>query len=216
MSSGKLYPNLRSIEPKKNCDSKDKVKDKSKKKCDKCNMKKYAEIPIVAHESEKPSLLLEEICSGRLSHFVWCKIIETHIEVHDSEEPSIVFEEIGAGKLNSLIQTSITNYKDNIKKTKNLNQLKCGGKKKNQKSKDFKEIPIVSHESECPSFTFEQINAGKLFSNVQTSTTDYCKLKKLINHQKSEKKIETHKSEKPSAVFEEANTGIPLDITHQK
>ena len=202
-----------------NCETKNnsaniKTKDKNKGNKAKTN-KKYMEIPIVVHESEKPSLIMEEIRSGKIYPLTWCKIQEKvkkdemPIVVHDSEGPSAVFEECGSGKLRSLIQTSVTNYKDTQKK----NILKSGVKKNLKK---YKEIPIISHESESPSFVFEENNAGHNYKKIQTSVTQYKEDKKakLLNkkqEKKSEKKekskIIVHESEGPSLVFEQSNSG---------
>ena len=270
MNSGKLrLPSAWNCEAKNTTTN---IKNKDKCKVTKTN-KKYAEIPIVVHESEKPSLLMEEMRSGKIYPYTWCKIQEklkkndTPIVVHESEGPSAVFEENGSGKLRSAVQTSVTNYKDNKPKT---NILKSCAKKNLKK---YKEIPVVSHEAESPSFVFEETNAGhnytnkqtsvteykedkskktqglqkkpekkckkcekceivvhesespslvfeqnnsgKFYSNRQTSTTDYIKLKKLRVIKSEKSAIVVHKSEKPSFVFEEANTGVLLDFNHQ-
>jgi hypothetical protein len=270
MNSGKLrLPSAWNCETKNTTTN---IKNKDKCKVSKTN-KKYAEIPIVVHESEKPSLLMEEMRSGKIYPYTWCKIQEKlkkndiPIVVHESEGPSAVFEENGSGKLRSTVQTSFTNYKDNKQKT---NILKSCAKKNLKK---YKEVPVVSHEAESPSLVFEEINAGhnykniqtsvteykedkskkaqvlqkkpekkgkkyekceiivhesegpslvfeqnnsgKFYSNRQTSTTDYCKLKKLRDIKREKSAIVVHKSEKPSFVFEEANTGVLLDFNHQ-
>ena len=67
--------------------------------------KKYPEIPIVAHESEMPSITFEEIGSGKMYASNYSFLSEnkdntnkdkTHIEVHESNKPSLVFEEINS------------------------------------------------------------------------------------------------------------------------
>ena len=67
--------------------------------------KKYQEIPIVAHESEMPSITFEEIGSGKMYASNYSFLSEnkdntnkdkTHIEVHESNKPSLVFEEINS------------------------------------------------------------------------------------------------------------------------
>ncbi len=92
-------------------------------------------------------------------------------------------------------QTSITDYKEDKRK-----KVKCEKKSK-----------IIVHDSEKPSFVFEQINAGKLYSNIQTSVTDK-RLKNLSKYKPLP--IVVHNSEKPTFVFEEANTGILLSLQH--
>ena len=220
MNSGKIchINDLNLTCDTKNSSANIKTKDKNKVNKAKTN-KKYMEIPIVAHESEKPSLIMEEIQSGKIYPLTWCKIQEKvkknvkPIIVHDSEGPSIVFEENGSGKLCSLTQTSVTNYKDNTQK-KNI--LKSGVKKNLKK---YKEIPIIPHESESPSFVFEENNAGHNYKNIQTSVTQYKEDKKaqLLNKKQEKKstkcekkeksKIIVHESEGPSLVFEQSNSG---------
>jgi hypothetical protein len=68
------------------------------------------------------------------------------------------------------------------------------------------------HESEKPSFAFEEINAGKLYSNIQTSKTD--KILKSLSKCGESNTIVVHETQKPSVVFEEANTGVLLSFQH--
>ena len=182
---------------------------------------KYKEIPIVAHESLKPSMAFEEINSGRTSSNIMTSVTnykeeniqktnlrggkrsvnsgkykDIPIVAHDSQLPSAAFEEINAGNMFKPFQTSKTNYKE----TKRPKEAKCG-KKSN----------IIIHESEPPSCVFEQINAGKYYSNIQTSITDK-RLKYLSKFKQVP--IVVHESEKPSVAFEEANTGILLSFQH--
>ena len=58
--------------------------------------KKYAEIPIIAHESEKPGFTFEEIGSGKIYASNKPSKIDTPVVVHDSEKPCLVFEEINS------------------------------------------------------------------------------------------------------------------------
>ena len=62
--------------------------------------KKYEEIPIVSHKSEKPCIIFEEVGSGKLyasnySFLSSCKENKP-ISIHDSQKPSLVFEEINS------------------------------------------------------------------------------------------------------------------------
>ena len=269
INSGRIYPYTWNLDINKKTIEKTKEKTKDKAKY---NKKKYIDIPIVAHESELPSLIIEESNSGRIYPYTWCKKKENFNKIpiiaHESEKPSFVFEERGAGKLHSTIQTSLTNYKDNKPKITKLKggkkdlgkykdipiishesekpsiafeeinagnkykniqtsiteykedkipkKLKCDKKPDKKSNKKYEKIDIVVHESEKPSFVFEQINSGKFYSNVETSKSDYCKINRLRDNEKAEKKpIVAHKSEKPSFVFEEANTGIFLDFHHE-
>lgn len=104
-----------------NNDNKKEDKDKNKPN------KKFKEIPIVAHESEKPFIVYEEIDSGIPYHSTGIllssnttkkKYKEIPIVVHESEKPSIVFEEIDSGKLHSSIPLTKT---DNKNASKDIN-----------------------------------------------------------------------------------------------
>lgn len=188
--------------------------------------KKFLDIPIISHNSEKPSHVTEEVNSGKFSSSIPItnninkikpitkRYIEIPIVEHDSEMPSIVFEDIDFGKSNSNVPTSITSYKESkmLQRMKATNNFKC---------KKYIDIPIVLHESEKPSIVFEEINVGKLNSNVQASITTYKDIKiikpisnKILfgkNKGKNKKYVEipviAHESEKPKVVFEEINVG---------
>ena len=62
--------------------------------------KKYVEIPIISHESEKPCITFEEIGSGKINasnySFLSDSKVATPIVTHNSEKPSLVFEEINS------------------------------------------------------------------------------------------------------------------------
>ena len=62
--------------------------------------KKFEEIPIIAHKSEKPYITFEEIGSGKLFasnySFSSCSKDNTPIVSHDSQKPSLVFEEVNS------------------------------------------------------------------------------------------------------------------------
>ena len=224
MSSGKLYPTIHTFKSEKKLE-----KNSGKKASSSNNNKKYVEIPIVAHDSEKPSMVIEEISFGKnASNFPTSvtnykyggksKKIEENkkssVIVHESEKPSLCFEEISSGKLFSNIATSVTNYKEN--KNKSENKLKS----KNNNKKE-KKINIIIHESEKPSMVFEEVNGGNKYKAYQTSVTEYKedkKKKKLNNEEKKirneekknkceKTKIIVHESEKPSIVFEQNNAG---------
>ena len=87
--------------------------------------KKFEMIPIVAHESEKPLNVFEEINSEIPCHFAEIlsssiptptptkkKYKEIPIIAHESEKPSIVVEEINSGKLHSSIPVPKSNDKN--------------------------------------------------------------------------------------------------------
>ena len=151
-------------------------KNKNKIKCGKkkLNNSKYPQIPIVAHNSEKPSMASEEISSGKIYSQILAstdnkgastklrgckknlnnkKYKEIPIVLHESEKPNIIVEELNAGKCKSTIP--VTSYKgENLQKIrKGVKKAQCG-KKKILNSK-YKDIPIVAHDSESPSIVFE-------------------------------------------------------------
>ena len=266
ISSGKLYPKIHTF----------KSEQKSNKKSSPSNNnKRYLEISIIPHFSEKPSMVIEEVSFGKnfvnfptsVTNYKYVKKSKkteknkkTSVIIHKSEKPTLCFEENSSGKLFSNIITSVSDYKENKKdnkyvKSKNKDKYEKkskiiihesekpskvfeetnGGnkykayqtsvseykedKKKKVKNKEQKikceKTKIIVHESEKPSFAFEQGNAGKLYSNVKTSETDFGKIKKLKKYYDFNKiPIVFHKSEKPSIVFEEANTGIVIDFHH--
>ena len=136
---------------------------------------KFLEIPIVSHNSEKPSLIFEEMSSGKLypskspsktdtKSYKKCdtntnkKFIEIPIKSHESEKPSIVFEEISFMKIIPKTQTPIV-----IKShQKNLKTVKKG---------KYAEIPVIAHDSEKPSICYEEDCYGKINSYIQDSMT---------------------------------------------
>ena len=66
MNAGQLYPNPWSF-------TNIKIETKIKNKCINCkssNKKKYVEILIIAHYSEKPLLIFEEMNSGKICHIM--------------------------------------------------------------------------------------------------------------------------------------------------
>lgn len=186
------------------------------------NNKKYQIIPIISHNSEKPSITLEEINGGKLYPSLYnfkneknyekinkkelteqkikCDIKKKKFKIipiiaHESEPPLIAFEEIDGGNFNSQIKKSEQNY--NNKNWYNLIYKK------------YNDIPIIPHDSEKPMISFEEIDGGKYHSIIQISLTNY----KDKNDLKIEKKkisneipIVSHDSEKPHFVFEEINS----------
>ena len=206
-----------------------KLKSVDKKINNKIN-KKYLDIPIISHNSEKPSHVTEELNSGKFSSSIpktnninknkikakskAKKYVEIPIVEHNSEMPSFIFEDIDFGRTYTNIPTSVTSYK--ASKTSQSMQAT-----NNFKCKKYIDIPIVLHESEKPSSVFEEINVGKLNSNVQVSITTYKDITKIKpisnkvisgkNKGKNKKYVEipvvAHESEKPKVVFEEINVG---------
>ena len=226
LNSGRICTNIRTS----NSDYKEDNSQKNKLRGGKKNLisSKYKDIPIVAHESEKPSLVFEELNTGRICPSIMTSITnykednsqknklrggkknlisgkykEIPIVAHESLKPSFVLEETNSGKTSSNIKTSVTNYKEENIQKKNLR-----GGKKNVISGKYKDIPIVAHDSQLPSAAFEEINAGNMFKPFQTSQTNYKETKKPKEAKCGKKSnIIIHESEPPSCVFEQINAG---------
>ena len=203
-------------------------------KCNKDSEKKCDKSEIKIHESEMPSMVFEERDSGVIyKNFPTSvtdfkcdkdskkpktetkieKCDKTEIPIHESEMPSLVFEETNGGSSYKSYPTSVSDYKED--KILRANKCEPKNKKYEEKTKKVEKTEIKVYESEKPSFVFEQINSGKLFSNVRTSETESAKLKKLKKeYDIKEVSITVHKSEKPKLVFEESNTGIMIDFRH--
>ena len=206
-------------------------------KCDKDSGKKEkkdGKSEIQIHESELPSMVFEERDSGikfksfptSITDFKFdkdfkkpktekkiIKTDETEIPIHDSEMPSLVFEETNGGSSYKSYPTSVSDYKEDKKlraKKSDPKSQKC-----DEETKKVEKNKIKVYESEKPSLVFEQINSGKVFSNIRTSQTELAKLKKLKKeYYIKPMSITVHKSEKPKLVFEESNTGIMIDFRH--
>ena len=179
----------------------------------KLQIKLYKDIPIIPHDSEKPKISFEEIGTGKYyskikttetdynisynkekskSYSENKKLCKRNVQIkqyenipiipHQSEKPTISYEEINGGKNYAIIKTSITNY-NNKNKSENT---------KNFHIKQYKDIPIILHESEKPNISSEEIDGGKLLTMIKTSNTNY----KIIP-------IIAHDAEKPSKIFEE-------------
>ena len=229
-SSGKLFPSVYSFESN-HSNSKKSVRTvkNSKEKKHKIkykkvildlqtgiNKKKYKIIPIVSHESEKPSMSFEEIDGGKLHSFkrnysfdfniknrLMIKKVKKYNKIpiipHDSEKPSITFEEINGGKLHSFKRNYSVDFNN-----KNISKIK--------EVKKYNEIPVIPHDSEKPSITFEEIDGGKLYSFKRNYSVDY-NIKNISKIKEAKKYNEipiiAHDSEKPSITFEEIDGGKP-------
>ena len=169
--------------------------------------KKFDEIPIITHDSEKPSICFEESFGGKMNSNIATtktnygnkikRFDEIPIIVHKSEKPSSSFEEVNSGKIKSFLHYSLTNVKKMNHSDKN---------KYKNKNKKYIDIPIIAHDSEKPSITFEEITCIHK-KNIKYNT--------IINYKESNKfkykeiPIIAHNSEKPSKIFEESNAGMP-------
>jgi len=267
INAGKLYSLFGTSETDFNGKNKMENEKKLKSGNKKIKIKKYDEIPIIPHESEKPSIVFEETSAGKLYSCIYnslnnynenIKKIKEHkyckeilkikqyniipIIPHNSEKPSICIEEIDGGKSHSIIQTSKTNYKEKNIDNKSLKLKKYiqipivvhnsenptkifeenGSMEKYNKKHsiiDYKDNninqknnEIITYESPKPSLVFEEIDAGKLYPDIMNSLLDI-----LENDQNKNKEIPiiVHDSEKPSICFEEVNTGMPITLKHR-
>ena len=228
ITAGKLYPTIYTFKSNKNIHKtlkEQKLKFKSFKKNYKSFHRKLYRIkPIIAHESEAPTIAIEEINAGKMTSIIFTsvtnyqkqlddkieyinknknnkKYIEIPVIAHDSDKPSISVEEINGGKINSLIQTSVTTYnKQNYSKQKLENNLK---------TKNYLEIPIIPHESEKPSISYEEINSVKVKNIVQYTdeNLDVNNISKSKKEKYKDINIVIHESPKPTMVFEEISAG---------
>lgn len=180
----------------------------------KTTQKKFENIPIIAHESQKPTIVYDEINSGNkkiCKRELACKnnkktssknFENIPIISHDSQKPNIVYEEVNNG-------INKSNVKGNYKEKKS-----CECKNKNKSSKNYEDIPIVKHDSEKPKYVYEEISSGKLYSNrvfnksEKTKTQNLkCVKKNLGNKKYEEIPIIEHDSILPSVTYEEINCG---------
>ena len=187
--------------------------------------KQFIDIPIISHDSQKPTIVYEEINSGKKNS---CKkekglICKNHknisskkydiipIITHDSQKPNIVYEEVNNGKNKSNIKGHYIEKKNSVCKNNNKNKNLTG-------TKNYEIIPVVIHESEKPSCIYEEVSSGKLYSNKIFSNPDHKKAQKLkcinknFKNSDSNKKYEEvliteHESFLPSIVYEEINNG---------
>ena len=110
--------------------------------------KKYIQPPVIAHESEPPSLTFEESNNVRLIPAQHDLNIEE--ETKPSEEPKEdVLEE------------------DKKEKTEKVEEIIQKEEiKEKTKEKEYKQPPVVAHPSELPSIAFEEIGTGKLVASA--------------------------------------------------
>ena len=226
MNSGKLYPSQKST-PKE-------TEIKYQEKCISNINKKYIEIPIKSHESEKPSIAFEETTFKKLipkaQTSIACenyqktlknrkndKYAEIPIIAHDSQKPSICYEEDNNGKINSYIQDPMIFYneeKEN-KNQKNEKESKLKTENKNINNEKDNKMDIVIHESQKPSIVYEEISSGIENKNFSKSGIpfNFDDEDIILKSEKKDKKYNKtefiiHESQKPSMVFEEINGGI--------
>jgi len=192
--------------------------------------KKFIEIPIISHKSEKPSFVSEEITSGKIypSYHSFTAKIENNktkkkfedipVVAHESELPIMAVEEIDSWKICPTVLT-MTRVTETDFKTSNIPQLKeykykSVDKKINTKiNKKYKDIPIVAHNSEKPSYITEEVNSGKFSSSIPIINDNNNNIYKIKTKNKNKNKkyveipIVEHYSEIPNVVFEEIGLG---------
>ena len=185
--------------------------------------KQFIDIPIISHDSQKPTIVYEEINSGKKNS---CKkdkelIYKNNKNVnpkkfdiipiitHDSQKPNIVYEEVNNGKNKSNIKGYYIEKKNSGHKNNNESLIGV---------KNYEIIPVVIHDSERPSSVYEEVSSGKLYSNKIFSNHDHKKaqslrcIKKNFRNSDTNKKYEEvliieHESFLPSIVYEEINNG---------
>ena len=145
--------------------------------------KKFKEIPIISHMSEKPSYVFEEMTSGKIypslhtfaskfeKKITKRKFEDIPIVLHESELPIMAVEEIDSWKvcptILTLTRTAETQFKTNNNPQLKEYKLKSVDKKNNTKiNKKYLDIPIKSHNSEKPSHVTEEVNSGKFSSSI--------------------------------------------------
>ena len=133
----------------------------------------------------------------------------------------------------STASTTVTNTDNNENKDKNEKKLRNKGKKKNESDnhnknsekrndKLYENIPIIEHNSEKPSKTFEENYSGKLRAshhdlgnnnnkdneqNLKNGPKKYENKNKICNKKFQDIPVVQHNSQKPSIVYEEINNG---------
>lgn len=243
----KLYDNFEEKEGKNHTEKRTsednkKKSPKNKKEIElKTHYKKHNEIQIIPHESEKPSFIFEEIQSGKSpqnkaiyqtnkndsdiklksTNKTNSQLKELPINEQKSEKQSSIFEEIQIRKDEQSILIQQENKNEN-----NENHLDIKLKSINKIKKQFKEIPIIPHESEKPFFIFEEIQSGKYLQKAifqektkESNENDLNLSLKNINEiykKYKEIPIVPHESEKPSYSFEEINSTKNYSIMDTK
>ena len=159
--------------------------------------KKYKEIPIIPHNSEKPSITTEEVTAGKLYPTVYTfksnKIIHKTLKEQKLKfksfkknyksfhrklyriKPIIAHKSeaptIAIEEINAGKMTSII-FTSVTNYQKQLDD-KIEYINKNKNNKKYIEIPVIAHDSEKLSISIEEINGGKINSLIQTSVTTY-------------------------------------------
>lgn len=169
--------------------------------------KQYKQIPIVAHESELPSLVIEETNFGKQykPKSPKKKFPEIPVVAHESEVPTCVFEENNFGKLplpTLLLATETKNEKTTLRGGK-----KNQKKKKKNCNKEYKDIPVVAHESELPCSISEEYGSVKISCSNCLFDKGNKKAKAKSNKVYKDIPVVAHPSNPPTTPYEETNNG---------
>jgi hypothetical protein len=113
--------------------------------------KKNRDIPRVSHNSDIPSKRIKEVRSGKLFPSVYS--FESN---HSNSKKSVKIVKNSKERKHKIIYKKV------------ILDLHSGINKKK-----YKIIPIVSHESEKPSISFEEIDGGKLHSFKRNYSFDF-------------------------------------------
>ena len=131
------------------------IKPKEKEFHEEKKEKIYIQPPVIAHDSEPPSLTFEECHNGRL-------VASPHdFDFEEEKEIDDIIKEKPKDKkaYNKLVKDIATGLTDN-KKPKDIKDEEIKEEKK------YIQPPIIAHDSELPRITFEERNSGKLVESL--------------------------------------------------
>ena len=139
-------------------------------------IKKFIQPPIISHPSQLPTMTNEEINSGKLYASTYkfyekdSKELVENIEIKNEEETKKEIKDKNRGKIKNTI-----NY-NAIREVSGINT----------KSNKYIQPPVVSHPSEPPTLTFEEINNGKLIA----SPHNFCDYIEILEKENKENENE--------------------------
>ena len=139
-------------------------------------IKKFIQPPIISHPSQLPTMTNEEINSGKLYASTYkfyekdSKELVENIEIKNEEETKKEIKDKNRGKIKNTI-----NY-NAIREVSGINT----------KSNKYIQPPVVSHPSEPPTLTFEEINNGKLMA----SSHNFCDYIEILEKKNKENENE--------------------------
>ena len=201
--------NIGKLETEKNSEKKPQKKPEKKSK----KQKKFPEIPIVSHESEKPKKIYEEINNGKLKATIYDYSCIS-IDVKDEKETD---EKTLNKNSNDDKKEKLKNKSQNKEKQKKNEKNNSAVEKKNDKNKDNDSATVsttVTEQNEVANKNDKKLrNKGKKNKKDNSNNNKNNEKKSEIkNDKKSDKTYENipiiaHNSEKPSMVFEESYSG---------